>query len=268
MFTLGRKIDFNYKTNMIILIISLLVAGIGWVLTGKVLSGISIGAGVFLTWALSRELDPKHDYSAFIAAGFSLLNLIYYESIQLLVIFWIILLMRIVNGITGKDLTTFDIFSVLGLTIYLSFNNKNSVFFLVFILAMGFLIKAREKNKEALIAIGISLGFFIVESFFMRYLSFISMNDLNITSMFTIAILSLSFILFWFLSKDKIQDDLGNTVKKIRILGSQILYSVAVILLFFTGGISFNNLIIYLSVIIGIAIYFIGFIVLNKNSSN
>lgn len=268
MFTLGRVIDFNYKTNKIIALLSLVIAIVGWILTGEVFSGLYIGIGVFLTWALSRELDPKRDYSALLAAAFSLLNLFYYENIQLLVIFWILLLMRIVNGITGKERTTFDIFSVLGLTIYLSLNNKNSIYFIIFVLAMVFIIKVSEKKAELLIAIGISLGFFIVESFFMEYLSFNRINDLNFTNILVISILFMSFILFWFLSKDEVEDDLGNKVKRYSILASQALYSIAVLLLFFFSSMGMNNLVIYLSVVVGVTIYFVGSKVLNSNYSN
>ena len=268
MFTLGRKIDFNYKTNKIIVIVSILVAVIGWILTKKVLSGLNIGIGVFLTWALSRELDPKHDYSAFIAAGFSFINLLYYENIQLLVIFWIILLMRIVNGITGKALTTFDIISVLGLTIYLSLNNKNSVYLIIFTLAMVFILRTIKNRNLILISGGISLVFFIVESFLMKYLSFNNTNYSSLITIFTILILCISFILFWFLSKEEIKDDIGNIVKRSKILGSQILFSMVVLLLFFFGDININNLIIYLSVILGITIYFVIFKVLNMNRYN
>lgn len=267
MFTLGRKTDFNYKTNKIIVIMSLLVVIIGWVLTGKILSGLYVGGGVFLAWALSRELDPKHDYSAFVAASFSLLNLFYYENIQFLVIFWILLLMRIVNGITGKELTVFDIFSVLGLTVFLSINNKNSVYLIIFVLAMAFIVKAKENTREALIAGGISLGIFIVESSFMRYLSLNNINYLDPINIFAIATLCISFILFCFLSKDEIEDDIGNRVKRFKILSSQILYSATVLLLFLFGSISINNLVIYLSVILGVTIYFFGFKSFNRNSS-
>ena len=183
MFTLGRKIDFNYKTNKIIAILSILLAIIGWILSGEVFSGLYTGGGIFLTWALSRELDPKHDYSAFIAAGFSILNVFYFEDIQLLVIFWLLLLMRIVNGITGKELTCFDISSVLGLTIYISLNSKNSVYLLIFIIAMAFIIK--EKRIEALIASVISFLLFIAESYFMRYLSLSNIDFSDFISILT-----------------------------------------------------------------------------------
>ena len=72
-------IDFNYKTNQLVVLLTLAASAVGWLVTGAFLSGLSIGVGVFLTWALAREIDPKHDYSALLAAGFSLINLFYYE---------------------------------------------------------------------------------------------------------------------------------------------------------------------------------------------
>ena len=258
MFTLGRSIDFNYKTNKRIALLSLIVAAVGWMITKEVFSGLSIGMGTFLTWALSRELDPKYDYSAFLAAACSLLNIFYYENIQLLVIFWILLLMRLVNGITGKIRTTFDIFSILGFTTYLSLNNKNSIYLIIYILAMAFILKGSEKKLEIVLASVISLGVFIVESFFMNYLSFNSINNLNYISIVIIIVLFLSFIVFWFLSKEAVEDDLGNNVNRSTILSSQILYSTSVLFLLFFDSVSINNLVIYSSVVVGVTIYFIG----------
>lgn len=268
MFTLARKIDFSYKTNMIIAISSLLVACIGWFLTGQFISGIYIGGGVFLTWALSREIDPNHAYSAFLAAGFSLINLFYYEGIQLLVILWILLLMRAVSGITGKEITVIDIFSTLILSIYLSINNKSSVYLIVFILAIIFIIKAKDKITIKLTSIGISLGVIIWQSFFMKYLLINTINYSNVISFFTITTLLISFILFLLLSKEKITDDKGNKIKRSKIFKSQSLYSIAIFMLFLFDQISTNNLVIYLSVIIGVIIYNIGFKLLNRDCSN
>jgi hypothetical protein len=268
MFTLGRNMDFSYKTNQMIALSSVLTAAIGWMLTRNVLSGVYIGFGVFLTWALVRELDPKHEYAAFLAAAFSLLNVLYYETVQLLVVVWILVLMRIVNGITGKELTTFDIFSVLGLTAYLSLNNGNSIYLMVFILAMAFSIKAGAKTREALIAGAISIGVIAVDRLFINYLSFNRIDYSNTVSLFLIVLIGLSLIAFWFLSKDEAEDDRGNKVNRSKQLASQILYSATVLLLFFFGGASLNNLIIYLSAISGVIIYFIGSKILNRNRSN
>lgn len=264
MFTLGRKIDFNYKTNKFITIAAAIVAVIGWISTGNPKSGLMIGVSVFLTWALSRELDPTHDYSAFLGAGFSLLNLVYYENIELLVVFWLLLLIRLVNGITGKDRTMVDVVSVLGLTVYLSLNNKNSGYLVVFVVAMLCLLVVREKVKLAVIAGVIGLGLFIGESFFMDFLVFNKFNDLNWSSLFAILLWGSSLILFWFLSKAEIKDDLGHLVKRSNILAGQTLYSGAILILTLFNAVSFNNLVIYLSVIAGVLIYFVGNLALNQ----
>ena len=204
MFTLGRKIDIHYPTNRIIMIISIVVAAIGWIVTGEFLSGVSIGGGTFLTWALAREVDPKHEYSVFLCVIIQLLNLFYYRNIQLLVIFWIILLMRLVSGITGKELTFLDIFSVLGMTIYLSTSNKNSIYLLPFIIAMVILITLKGKKGLVPIAGGIGLAIFIGESFFMDYLSFNSQDYSSAINMVVLAIAFISFIFWSFYLKMKL----------------------------------------------------------------
>ncbi|HEX5351845.1 MAG TPA: hypothetical protein VFW58_09475 [Trichococcus sp.] len=268
MFTLGRNMDFSYKTNQMIVLSSVLAAAIGWMLTSAVLSGVYVGFGVFLTWALVRELDPNHEYSALLAAAFSLLNLLYYENVQLLVVVWILLLMRIINGITGKELTTFDIFSVLGLTTYLSFDNKNSIYLMIFVLAMVFSLKTGAKTREAWIASAISIGIVAVDRFFMTNLSVDRMDYPNAVTLFLIAASGLSLILFWCLSKGETKDDKGNSVNRSKLLASQILYSATVLLLFIFGGVSLNNLVIYLSAASGATIYFVGDKILTRTRSN
>ena len=268
MFTLGRSMDFSYKTNQMIVLASAVVAAIGWWLTGNALSGVYIGFSVFLTWALVRELDPNHEYAAFLASAFSLVNLFYYQNTQLLVVVWILLLMRILNGITGKALTTFDIFSVLGLTAYLSFDNGNSIYLMIFVLAMVFSLKTGAKTREAWIASAISIGIVAVDRFFMNNLSVDSIDYSNAVTLFVIAVLGLSLILFWFLSKGETKDDKGNSVNSSKLLASQLLYSATVLLLFIFGGVSLNNLVIYLSAVSGATIYFVGDNFLTRTRSN
>ena len=268
MFTLGRSMDFSYKTNQMIVLASAVVAAIGWWLTGNALSGVYIGFSVFLTWALVRELDPNHEYAAFLAAAFSLENLFYYQNTQLLVVVWILLLMRILNGITGKALTTFDIFSVLGLTAYLSFDNGNSIYLLIFVLAMGFSLKTGEKMRAAGIASVISAGLVAVDWFFMNKLSLGSLAYSNAVTLLVVSVVGLSLILFWFLSKAETKDDKGNSVNRSKLSASQVLYSAAFLLLFFFGGVSLNNLVIYLSAASGALLYFIGNKILRKMRTN
>lgn len=268
MFTLGRMIDFNYKPNKLILLFSSLTVLLGWGVTGNLLSGVYIGVSVFLTWALTREVDPKHDYSALVAATFSLLNLFQYESFQLLDIAWILLFMRLVNRLSGKIPTTFDILGLLALTIYLSISMQNSSYFIIYFLAVAANRKNREKKVDLLLAGIIGLGFFLVESFFFGYLFNHLPDRLNGIYILIVVALIFSFLLYWLLSKFRVEDDKGNSVAPARILTCQTMYSLAVLLLLLFGEMTWNNLIVYLSVLTGIAVYQIGTRVFNLNKKD
>jgi len=258
MFTLGRKIDLHYKPNLIIVLWALIVIIIGGLATGEVMLGIHLGGGVFLTWALSRELDPAHDYSAFIAVAFSLFMVVYFEMIHFLIFLWLLLLMRAVNGITGKDLTLFDIYSILGFTVFLSLTNENSIYLLIFILAMAFIIRTREGTRMVWDAVALGFILFIIQSFFMNPLSFNRIEFFNPLILLVIMLSAFSPILFWFLSQVKIKDDMGNQADRSKVFASQLLYSITVLLFVFFGGMSFNDQIIYSSTIIGVTLHFIG----------
>jgi hypothetical protein len=121
---LGRvPIDPSYPTNLAIAALTLVVAIAGAIL--RLLSGAAllecvqwgIGAGLvlFLTWALGRELDPDHDLSAFVGTGLVVIALLIFESPSLLVIFWLLLILRIVNRTVGLPAKPLDSLGVLGL---------------------------------------------------------------------------------------------------------------------------------------------------------
>lgn len=258
MFTLGRDIDFHYPTNKLIIILSAMVVGIGWFVNGSFMSGLSLGGSTFITWALARELDPKHEYSAFLAVTFSLLNIFYFESVQIMVIFWIILMMRVITGICGKNLTFFDIFSTLALTLYLSFSNHNIVYLLLFAVAMFIVVNYHLHKDWALLAGGVALATLMIDFLTIKKFS-LHIKDISyLQSAFTIAVLLGSLGLWFLLSKNKVKDDLGKSVKKELIFLGQVFFTLSVLLLYFIGAASINNLIIYLSVIVGIGLYWLG----------
>jgi hypothetical protein len=125
---LARPIDPSYPTNRAIAVLALVVAIAGAIL--RLLSGAAllesslwgIGAGfvLFLTWALGRELDPDHDLSAFVGAGLVLIALLLFDTPSLLVVFWLLLLLRIVNRTAGLPARPLDSLAVLGLGAWLT----------------------------------------------------------------------------------------------------------------------------------------------------
>ena len=255
MFTLGRKIDLHYKTNKVILIFSLIMSVLGYLVTKDIKSALYIGAGTFISWALTRELDPKHEYSAFVAAALNTANLFYFKEIGILVFLWILLTIRLVNGITGEKTSILDISLVFALTMLITINNKNSVYFLPFIISTIILIKNGIKNKANLIFLSLASIIFIIEIFYFEYFH---IEKIKFTSVFTVVsiLLPIGYIFIKkFISIDGLLDDKGELASKKRIRDSQTLFASTILILILFSNISLNTLIIYISVISGIIIY-------------
>jgi hypothetical protein len=126
---LGRTpIDPSYPTNLAIAALSLIVAIAGAIwqmisgaaLLDGVLWGIGAGFLLFLTWALSRELDPDHDLSAFVGTGLVFIAFLLPDMPSLLVILWLLLVLRIVNRTVGLPAKPWDSLGVLGLGAWLT----------------------------------------------------------------------------------------------------------------------------------------------------
>jgi hypothetical protein len=71
---LGRLIDIRYSSNLFVVVASVLggAVALGYLLLtdgdDPLLWAFRMGAGVFLSWAIARELDPDHPIAAGIAA--------------------------------------------------------------------------------------------------------------------------------------------------------------------------------------------------------
>jgi hypothetical protein len=124
---LGRPLDpVNYLTNRLILIISLIVALIAgayslyttgdWWLAAQ--AGFWGGASCFGAWGISRETDHDNDWSAFLAAAFSVLAYFYFGFPALAAFSLALPLMasRVVSRIVGMPATLPESVVILGIT--------------------------------------------------------------------------------------------------------------------------------------------------------
>lgn len=257
MFTLGRKIDFSYKTNFYIMLVVLTVFALKWLVSGDFVAGISLGGGAFLTWALAREVDPAHDYSAFVAVAISVAFLLANRNIQFLPLFWILIMCRAVSGITGKKLTWLDYLTLLALTLSLSFNRENSIYLLISVLAMLFIWKTADKNKWVIISGIIYLGFFIYQGLFMNGLTLSLFLDFTPLNYVSVVLPILLIPLFRSLSKIKTQDDQGNPADSSKIFSSQLLFLLFIVFSVLFSQVVLGNVFISLSVIVGVANYYL-----------
>ena len=107
--SLGRPLDRAYTSNRGIAAFSgmaFAAAIVIEVLRGRpILSalvfGLVAGVTVFLAWALTRELDPDHDVSAFLGAALALVAVWAAYPPGLLALFLTLLLLRVVSRSTG-----------------------------------------------------------------------------------------------------------------------------------------------------------------------
>ena len=116
---LVRAIDLQYPTNLAIFLVSLGTWLLSWIFVSWEV-GISLGIGVFLAWALTRELDPADEQVAFFAAALYLSFGLYYPTNSLMSLFLILLLLRIIAKTIGLVPTKFDYLGLIGLTAYLT----------------------------------------------------------------------------------------------------------------------------------------------------
>lgn len=266
MFTLGRKIDINYKTNKIILIVSLLVSIVGYFMTRDIKSALYIGVGTFITWALAREVDPKHEYSAFVAAGISLINLFYYNGISLLDFLWILLLLRLITGITGREITIVDTLIVFGLTVFLTISNKNFIYIIPFMVGIILLVKYGKKSKINLGFLVLSSLIFLVEGLFFKYYYVENLNSNNIITIISILLPLIYIFTKKFIKMEKLENDKGGPANKDKVRNSQTLYGIIIMLMVIFSRISLSSVIIHLSVISGIIIFSLIFSVFKSNN--
>jgi hypothetical protein len=124
----GRPVDPRYPTNLAIAILTVLVsvgaAACQWVdgatLLDGALWGIGAGLAIFLAWALARELDPDHEFSAFVAAALAIVALAALGPPQLLPLFWMLLTVRILDRTVGLPARPLDSLAMLGLGLWLT----------------------------------------------------------------------------------------------------------------------------------------------------
>lgn len=123
--TIGRAIDVRYPAHRAIIVLAGILA-VGRAIAGlasakgvgpSLLEGIALGGAAFLAWALGRELDPDHPGSAFPAALLTSAAGWLIGPPDLLVLFWALIGLRILNRSTGLPAGPLDTLGFAGLSV-------------------------------------------------------------------------------------------------------------------------------------------------------
>lgn len=121
--SLARVVDPRYPTNFAILIIAALVGGgyliytlyAGTDLFSAISAAFSFAVGVFLTWALGREIDPEHELAAFVGLLLFIPGYLFLGAPDLIMLLAILLLVRMLNQTTGLQPKLLDLLAIIAL---------------------------------------------------------------------------------------------------------------------------------------------------------
>lgn len=118
--SLSRAIDPRYPSNRLMIIgaaLAGLTVALAVSLGADLKSGpVAAAVGVFLAWAMARELDPDHAVSATVAMPISFALVLVVGPPALLVTFGVLLGLRIAAGTVGTPLRPFDLATIVGLS--------------------------------------------------------------------------------------------------------------------------------------------------------
>ncbi|MFP4563289.1 MAG: hypothetical protein ACLFRY_08245 [Spirochaetia bacterium] len=126
---LGRPVDFSWTTNIIITAAAG-VAFLGGITAQLALRqpvwdsfvwGFRFSLGLFLAWALGREIDPEHDISALIGAALAVPAIIVFGTPMILGGFWLLVALRIVVRTAGPKPGAVEAAIVTALALWLSY---------------------------------------------------------------------------------------------------------------------------------------------------
>ena len=262
-----RPVDWNYPTNRLIILFTLVVLVLG-TLYQLVLGGLgflsalgwgtSTGLAVFICWALTRELDPDDEYAAFAAAALYLVGLVIWGAqSELLVMFWLIEAVRILNRSVGLPVKILDGVLLLGLTGWLLWQGYLEVGLLT---AAAFFVDDRlsAENRQELVFGGVSLVVTVVV-FLLRPQSLV----LNLSGVpgIVLVVMAVGVILYiWLIlksSKPTSVCDVGSSpLNGVCVQAGQILGLTTAVLFFLRyGGAGFGYVLPLWAGLLGAGLY-------------
>jgi hypothetical protein len=121
--SLARVVDPRYPTNLAILIIATLAGGgyliynlyAGTDLLSAFGAAFVFAVGIFLTWALGREIDPEHELAAFAGLLLFIPGFLVLGAPDLIMLLTILLLVRMLNQTTGLQPKFLDLLAIIAL---------------------------------------------------------------------------------------------------------------------------------------------------------
>ncbi|MDW7733287.1 MAG: hypothetical protein SCH66_12785 [Methanolobus sp.] len=258
--SLGRPLDLSNTGNFLIILITAIVFTAStlyyYIFTETIIiaffHSIRTSLVIFLTWAISRELDPDHAFSAFIPLTFVLIIISFFEAPSILPMFWIILILRAINRTAGISVGILDILVILSLGTLLVFKAS---WIYGLLTSLGLLADSRLPSSAGL---QFKAGIFMaIVSFFSLMLKDVSLPVLSDPD-FPILIVTTILFLPVILGSSEIQsvgDRTGERLDPTRIRAAQLM-ALTVVLSLSIGGVNGWLYVMY-CILAGIGIYWV-----------
>lgn len=162
--SLSRVVDPRYPSNRLVLVgapVAGLAVGAAMLLGADLGTGsIAAAVGVFLAWAMARELDPDHPASAAIAMPISFALALLVGPAALLLSTAVLLGLRISAGTVGTPLRPLDTIAIIGLSALLGTSLVGAVG--VAVLVVGVLFTEERPQPGISIAVLSVMAFSLV----------------------------------------------------------------------------------------------------------
>jgi len=239
--SIGRPLDFNYKTNKAIAIITAITITIGIVLAitkqleipNVILLGLSFGITFFLSWAISREIDPDNAISAFIGLIPLFFSLFFWSETNIVILLWLLISLRIINRTTGLPARFLDSAMLFAISVLLiSFYNS----FFGFLTTIVFLLDTTLIDGQKFQLLFASLSTLSVFIFVIINNQIVDLSNFSMIQSISILTISIMFIFIVYFTRDiKSKGDKNHkTLHLSRIKATQLFALLSVLLVSLT----------------------------------
>ena len=238
--SIGRPLDFKYKTNKAIAIITTVTIMFGFVLSilkeftipNVILLGVSFGITFFVSWAISREIDPDNSISAFIGLIPLFIILFFWIETNIVILFWLLISLRIINRTTGLPARILDSGMLFIISVLMSYFYSPIFGFLA---AIVFLFDAKLIDGQKFQLIFASLSLFLSIIFFTINNQVFLLPIFSMLQLLSILIIAIVFAVISYFTKDvKSKGDKNNEPLSLsRIKAAQIFILFSALLMSF-----------------------------------
>ncbi|MFP3852932.1 MAG: hypothetical protein ACLFWD_01420 [Anaerolineales bacterium] len=127
--SLARVVDPSIRNHRLIIALSALGGAVGFLIgllfrdsgfVGGLQLGVLCGFGVFFSWVIARELDPDHPNSGLLPPFLVVPAILAIGAPSLVMAFWIVILLRMVNRSTGLPAKPLDSLMLLAMALWLT----------------------------------------------------------------------------------------------------------------------------------------------------